>query len=127
MRRIDFRDDCGVAASLRKSAGTADVEETRDAELRDADGRRHAVADIEIGWIEKLVRREGDVDTVVAEPSFVGEAWTEDMVLFQRHDLAAGRTSITPSGKVIALQSRFLAEVLLQGVIAVQTITIGQI
>src|SRR6185295_14023871 len=119
---IGYYKSC-VAASLRETGGTAEVQpDAADADLRNADGLVEAVVDSQVGRVELLIRREDDVDAVKAEARFIDRAGAEDMRLVQGEDLAARGARVAEIGNRVALQNRLAALVPLDRVIAMQAI-----
>jgi len=66
--------DARVTAPLREGSRTAEIDRAAaDADLRQADRGSDSVAYAEIGWVQKAVRLEGDVNPVIADASGIGE------------------------------------------------------
>ena len=114
----------GVAAALRKARRPADIERTRNADLRNPDRRADAVVDSQVGRVELRDGREGDVDPVESQAKLIHNLWSEEVSLVQSKELAVTRPRISKAGQVVELQDRLYALVLLVGVIAVEGVLI---
>jgi len=106
--------DARVTAPLREGSRTAEIDRAAaDADLRQADRGSDSVAYAEIGWVQKAVRLEGDVNPVIADASGIGEIGTKNVIVGNGADLAARRARVSPSGQCVSLQRWFLSKILL--------------
>src|SRR5215472_9828455 len=122
IRRYDRR----VAPALGKTGRTAKVQtDRRNGDLREGQWLIQALAYAEIGWIQGLHWREGDVNSIEAQPGLVHEVGTEGMGLGEREYLAMRLPHIAESRNCIPLQNRLSSQVFLKGIVAVDAVVSG--
>ena len=113
----------GIEAALRKSRwATEDEADVGESGLRDADFSAEAIAEAHAGGVDGGGWVEGDGDAVESEPRFVDDRWGEDVGFAEGGDLAVGVAMIAPAGDCVALQGGFGADILLEGVEAMEGI-----
>ena len=69
-----------------------------------------------------MIRREEDVNTVVARPRFIGQVRSKDVHLVKGHDLAPGVARVAPAGQAVARECWFLPCIFLKGQVTVQAV-----
>jgi len=122
----------GVATALRLERRATEAECSPDVEEGQSgcNGRSGRHSHIEIGGVEQAIGSEGEVNAVEAQTNGVGQIGREDVIFAKSEKLAETVASVAETRDSSANQaagSRFLAQILLQDVVAVKTVFIGEI
>src|SRR6266571_1788945 len=119
---------CHVPASLRKSALVTEEK----SEVANTDSghegliRAQSGAESKRGGIGRVIGYECNVDPVASQTRFVDQVWTENMGLIEGQHLAFSFPGVAESRNGCA-GSRFLAQIVLIHVIAVQVVIITEV
>ena len=114
--------DCGhIASALGKAGGTTEIyASATDSDLWQAERSVDSVLNAKAGGVLVRIGVKCDVNAVEAKANFIDEIRGEGLIDAEGRDLALGFARVTEVREAVTLQSRFLAQVVLPCIIAVQ-------